>query len=204
MSGQLSLTGEAPHHTPRDERGRCVRDGFFTPDTLAMTIVARATGDFGAHGPALEPSAGGGAFVRAMAQEPSIGHVTAVDLEPATDLRAAGAGTVHVGDFLDYHPERAFRLIAGNPPFRDAQRHVEHALSLLVNRGALVFLLRLAFLESLSRVEFWRRHHASLRYVDVMHKRPSFTGGGTDSCAYGVFSFQNGYDGPTEQRFLEW
>jgi hypothetical protein len=48
-------------------------------------------------------------------------------------------------------------------------------------------LLRLAFVESARRFVWWERHGARLAHVYALAERPSFTGGGTDSAAYGWF-----------------
>lgn len=89
--------------------------------------------------------------------------------------------------------------IVGNPPFTGAEAHVRMAL-----REASVgvaFLLRLAFLESAARIPFWREHPAA--DVHVLSRRPSFTGSGTDSAAYGWFVWRRGYAGPTVLRHLD-
>lgn len=46
-------------------------------------------------------------------------------------------------------------------------------------------LLRLAFLESKKRCDFWQKHPVSKLYV--LSERPSFTGAGTDATAYAWF-----------------
>jgi hypothetical protein len=50
-------------------------------------------------------------------------------------------------------------------------------------------LLRLGFLESKKRREFWRRHPLTQLYPLI--ERPSFTGSGTDATAYGWFVWSN-------------
>ncbi len=91
--------------------------------------------------------------------------------------------------------------VVGNPPFKQALDHVEHALSLAfamranptLPAGGVAMLLRLAFLEGEVRRRFWERYPVT--DLHVMTRRPSFTGGKTDSCAYGFFVWR---DGPRE------
>lgn len=156
-------------------------DAYFTPDALATRLVSLLP----AHGAVCwEPHAGGGAFVRAL---------TAAGAEAviATDLVGWGAPR----DFLTESAPPVTRLdwIVGNPPFRNFEAHVSHALTLAPN---VAFLLRLAVMESASRAPLWQAW--PLRRVYVLAERPSFTGGGTDSAAYGWFLFRRGYTGPAE------
>lgn len=159
-------------------------DAYMTPDDLAEALVGLLP--IGPHHAVLEPHAGGGAFVRALTVRAR--HVLAVDIDPD-----AAVPLHHVGDFLAYEPNLALDYVVGNPPFRGFELHVEHALTLAPN---VAFLLRLAVMESRGRVDLWRRW--PLRKVWVLAERPSFTGGGTDSAAYGWFWFQRGYRGTAE------
>jgi hypothetical protein len=118
--------------------------------------------------------------------------VLGMDIDPD----AAGfADVVHsrVGDFRNYtHDLWPFLRgrdvwFVGNPPYLQAQEHIEHALSL--EPVGVAFLLRLGFLEGQKRAAFWRKHPPHT--VHVLSKRPSFTVGGTDSAAYGFFVWRN-------------
>jgi hypothetical protein len=64
------------------------------------------------------------------------------------------------------------------------------------------FLLRLGFLESSKRLEFWRRWPC--RKVFVLAERPSFTGGGTDSAAYALFWWDKVHQRATELEIISW
>jgi hypothetical protein len=164
---------------PADRR---LNDAYETPDPLATALVAELP--IPPRSWVLEPHAGGGAFVRALRGR---GHsVLAVDIDP-------GVSTVldHVGDFLDYRPAEPVGWCVGNPPFRGFEEHVRHALTLAPD---VAFLLRLGAMESRQRAPYWRRW--PLRHVWVLAERPSFTGGGTDSAAYGFFHFRRGFEGP--------
>ena len=171
-------------------------DAYYTPDDLAEALVSVLPVQ--EWDTALEPSCGGGAFVRAMQRRKM--QVLGMDIDgEAAGLR--GLSHAIVADFLAYDFAYHEPLwVIGNPPFSDAEAHVRHALD--VTDRHVAFLLRLAFLESRKRVPFWREHPP--RKVWVLSERPSFTGGATDSCAYGWFWFDKEHRGPTELGWLSW
>ncbi len=89
-------------------------------------------------------------------------------------------------DFLGAFPNRTFRLVATNPPYRDAEAFVRTALRCCLSPdGVAVFLLRLGFLESQGRVALFQERPPA--EVHVLTARPSFAHGRTDSTAYGLF-----------------
>jgi hypothetical protein len=188
-------------------------DSYQTPPDLAVAICDRLFHTDVAPLEILEPSAGKGAFVRAARARWPDAHVSAVEVNSAhlVELDAAGAQVILIDDWAslarglaaeqaDSGPER---LVLGNPPFRQAQEHVEAALEWMREGDHLAFLLRLGFLGSAARVAFWRR--PGLVSVAPIAPRPSFTGGGTDGAEYAVFVWRKGYRGaPTLQRPLTW
>jgi len=171
-------------------------DAYYTPDDVAQKCVA-TIGYRISKTRIIEPSAGGGAFLRAVLQYAWRSNTVACDVDPdASGLRIAGAH--HVGDFLTMpQPEDVAPLpvwVIGNPPYKHAMEHVEHALSLAFPEycphGGVAFLLRLAFVESEARRAFWRKWPVT--ELHILSKRPSFTGGKTDSCAYAFFVWHAG------------
>ena len=173
-------------------------DAYFTPDALATAIVGLLPIQPGAL--VWEPHAGGGAFVRALTARGAI--VTASDINPeAPALLDPHRGPTFGMDFLtcERTDEPRPDWIVGNPPFTGFEAHVDHALKWAPN---VVFLLRLAATESKSRVGMWQRW--PLRKVWVLAERPSFTDGGTDSCAYGVFWFCDAWRGEPAQIVPGW
>ena len=167
-------------------------DAYYTPDDVAAkcvgTIASRLRNVW-----AVEPSAGGGAFLRALAHH-KIGG-TACDVDPSAAGLAMG-GATFVGDFATMpRPDTMLPVwVIGNPPYSHAMEHVEHALSLALPdggpAGGVAFLLRLAFVESEARRAFWRKWPVT--ELHVLSRRPSFTGGKTDSCAYAFFIWHAG------------
>ena len=186
----MSATGRGK---PRD-----LLDRYYTPALLAERLTAllpvRETDRV------LEPSCGGGAFVRALLRRSP--RVHALDLD-SNARGLAATPFARVGDFLrEPVPDRGFDWIVGNPPYQDAEAHVAHALRCVREGGSVAFLLRLGFLEGQKRIPFWRTHPA--RRVFVLSERPSFTGGGTDSAAYGFFWWSRGWREETSLRVLSW
>jgi type I restriction-modification system DNA methylase subunit len=191
----FALTSAEPQKGERRES-----DYYPTPIALAERIVA--TVENVPHS-ILEPSAGSGSFVRAcqarfpnasiLAVEPSSQH-----WDSLIDLGATVGESTLEQHVHSYGDER-FDLIIGNPPFSLALEHIELCLDLLAPGGRLVFLLRLAFLESKGRIPFWKQH--TPRRVIVIPERPSFTGGATDKTAYAAFEWG---DATATRTDLEW
>jgi len=161
-------------------------DAYYTPDALAEALVAVLPIE--ATDTVMEPHAGGGAFVRAL--RPRCARVLACDVNPDAEGLAL-ADSAHRGDFLSCGISG--RWCVGNPPYRGFELHLEHALSLSRH---VAFLLRLAVMESAGRANLWRGW--PLRRVWVLAERPSFTGGRTDSAAYGWFWFDREWKQPAE------
>lgn len=183
--------------TSRTAATRRSLDRYYTPDEVAQACVATLPildGDT-----VLEPSAGAGAFLRAVRASFPCSRLRALDLDPASPARLPENGGFEVehADFGTWAPPEGERVewVVGNPPYNSAIEHVEAALR--VASVGVAFLLRLTFLESLDRVSFWRSTGASLDEVRVLARRPSFTGSGTDSMAYGWFVWNRRTRGAT-------
>jgi len=166
---------------PKEKRRHL--DQYFTPDELAMRLVATAW-KVSRSKNGLDPHVGGGAFARALK---AFGIFPAgMDLDPNSPGKI-DCGRFTSGDFLTTAPpelQSGYSMVIGNPPYTDAQDHVVRALE--VSDRHVFFLLRLGFLESAKRLPFWREYPC--RRVWVLSSRPSFTGNGRhDSCAYGWF-----------------
>lgn len=83
-------------------------------------------------------------------------------------------------DFLQY--DRRADLILTNPPFSIAKEFIDHARSL---SSTVIMLLRINYLGSISRHDWWKENSPSS--LHVLSKRPSFTGKGTDATDYAWF-----------------
>jgi hypothetical protein len=83
------------------------------------------------------------------------------------------------------------KVIITNPPFNIAMDIINKALDDVADGGFVIMLLRLNFLETKARKEFFNNHMP--KYIFVHHKRMSFTDkGGTDSIAYCHMVWQKG------------
>jgi hypothetical protein len=116
----------------------------------------------------LEPSAGSGAWLRALHDEEVGGFYTAVDADPeAPALRPSSYITRGVCGRFETQSQaalqgasparlgRAYDLIIGNPPFSWAENHARHGLQMLSPKGRLVFLVRQSFLATKERFPFF-------------------------------------------------
>lgn len=85
-------------------------------------------------------------------------------------------------DFLKDNTVRG--CIITNPPFSLAHEFIAHARR---HSPEVVMLLRLNFLGSIKRHDWWTKNEPDAIYV--LSQRPSFTGGGTDSTEYAWFAW---------------
>ncbi len=96
-------------------------------------------------------------------------------------------------DYLKAKMSNRYDLIFGNPPYSIAEEFIRKGLSELEQGGYLIFLLRLAFLESKKR-HFGLFTEFPPKEVSVLSRRPSFYGDGkTNATAYALFIWQEGY-----------
>ena len=73
-------------------------------------------------------------------------------------------------------------LILTNPPFSIAREFIDHSLE---HCNTCIMLLRINYLGSISRHEWWKQNQPTA--LHVLSKRPSFTGKGTDATDYAWF-----------------
>lgn len=156
----------------------------------------------------LEPAAGDGAIIRAVAASPRVGgrlyapqgRLTWDALELREECRPALEATgarVTIGDALVAPPGGvdplrrvvwpAADFIITNPPFSLALEFVVKAV--VETRTTTAMLLPLNWLGTEDRNEFLRHRTPD---VYVLPDRPSFTGCGTDSVTYGWFVWPRG------------
>jgi len=99
-------------------------------------------------------------------------------------------------------------LVMGNPPYKFAEQFVRGAFAAVRNGGYILFLLRLAFLESQTRGNgLWKAYPP--KEVYVLSARPSFINEGpkagkTDATVYGIFVWQKGWVGKSTLDWLDW
>jgi hypothetical protein len=118
----------------------------------------------------------------------------------ASDVEWYGFDLHFVADFLQQaRAPSGCSVLVTNPPYRLATQFAEHALTLVPD---VFLLLRLAFLESVSRTELLE--HSGLRRVLVFRKRlprmhPQNWDGprASSSMAFAWFCWRRNYAGPT-------
>lgn len=134
----------------------------------------------------LEPCAGSGAIIEVLRQRISAAVIDACEIEARheKELTSICNGQLFIQDFRTLY-KTGHDLVITNPPFSLAQEIIEHVFATKDYSTEVVMLLRLGFLESQKRKEFWDKHPLTQLYV--LSERPSFTKKGTDSAAYGWF-----------------
>lgn len=101
---------------------------------------------------ALEPSAGKGDIAQGIRermkvkQKPLQLDCVEIDSDLRAVLRQRGF-TVVENDFLEWDAQTRYDLIVMNPPFKDGDRHLLHALDLMKHGGQIVCLLNASTLE---------------------------------------------------------
>lgn len=167
---------------------RAVADFYATPKDVVHNFLNNYQIQ---DGNLLEPSAGNGNFLSAIRErESNERFVTALELrEEENDILNTYSDEVVIGSFLDWKPDKNYKVIIGNPPYSLALEFMEKCFEIANEDTEIIMLLRTAFLESRKRYEFWQKHPLSELYV--LSKRPSFTGKGTDATSYSFFVWNN-------------
>lgn len=180
------------------ETGRIEKEIYLTPDALALAICKRMFQRFARDNcpqprRILEPSSGGGAFLRAMRATWPDARITACDLrEECREHADKVEALFYAGNFVTELWTDKFDLICGNPPFLEAEEHRKRALQVLEPAGTLAFLLPVGFFGSKDRSETIWSNTDGTGFTPI-YPRPAFFGGGsTDRMEYGLFEWEPG------------
>lgn len=111
---------------------------------------------------------------------------------------------------LVWHPTPKLDWVVMNPPFKQAQRFVEHAMFCVRPGGHVTALLRHGFCVTAGRADF-RRRYPAFRMYDLQ-TRPSFYSTGkdgdsaktSDATEYKLFVWRVGYRGREVCDVLHW
>ena len=177
-------------HISATNRGskRIESDFYATPDSTIDKLLA--IHKLNKNTNILEPCAGDGAIVKALRRNGYTNWIHSIELRKEEfDNLAPHSNNVSIGDFLKFETDIDYGTIITNPPFSIAQQIIEHCFEIASPDTEIIMLLRLAFLESKKRYNFWQNYPVSKLYV--LSERPSFTGHGTDATAYAWFVWDN-------------
>ena len=139
---------------------------------------------------ALEPTCGDGAVVEAcvswMGKRLAPPAWTGVELRKSAVREPAAYAHLYEGcDFRTWIPPRHYQLAIGNPPYNLAEEIIRKCLA---HCDVVVMLLRVGFLGSDDRVDFFRTVGANPALF-ILPDRPSFDGIGTDASTYAWFAW---------------
>lgn len=157
-------------------------DEYQTPPEPIQALLKNFS--FRSHG-LLEPCAGRGEILKQINKDfpNSIlpgGQMIAVEIqEKERPSLERVADQVFIEDFLTWEPDACqpedglyIDTIISNPPYGMAEKIIEHCFEIASPHADIVMLLRLGFLSSRSRRDFWKRH--PLTQLLVLAERPSF------------------------------
>ena len=175
--------------------GEVIESVEFYPSPLNLcTAALKLIPNVYTAGYALDPGAGSGVWGTAFRELNKHAHL--VGIEKRRLVMPKGYNLWDTEDYLKEVWGFRYDIIFGNPPYSLAEEFIRKGISELEQGGYLVFLLRLAFLESRKRVPFYKEFPP--KEVSVLSRRPSFYGNGkTDATAYALFIWQEGYKGKT-------
>ena len=72
---------------------------------------------------------------------------------------------IYVKDFLDVEPQKKYDSIITNPPFSLAQEFIENSINMLKEDGKVAMFLKIQFLESSRRKEFFEKYPPKIIYI---------------------------------------
>lgn len=167
-------------------------DFYATPKNCILNLLNNI--DLNLYGnDVLEPGAGNGNIVSCVKNIYPNKKITSLEIriEEYINLKEYSDNVI-IKNYFEFNSSEKYHIIIGNPPYSLAKEFVEKSFELLDDKGILIFLLRLGFLESRSRFDFWKKY--PLNSLFVLSKRPSFIGKSTDSTAYAWFLWDRNTD----------
>lgn len=152
--------------------------------------------------PVYEPACGGGHMVQALAKAGYRVHWS--DLV----YRGYGSITDYPTNFLfEAVPEAIGCDIITNPPYKHALEFVERALDLVRDGGKVAMFLKLTFLESKKRAEFFKKCPPKKVYVFsgriICARNGDFEKYTNTIVAYAWYVWEKGYTGETVLKWID-
>ncbi|NOH35633.1 DNA methyltransferase [Vibrio chagasii] len=149
------------------------RELYPTPDecveALLSKLTLRSTDKF------LEPCLGTGAIYNKV--DLPVNQKSFAEIDKGIDYLTTDFGTQDV--------------IITNPPFSLTEEFIRKSLSELAPDGTMAYLQRVNYLGSKKRLPFWFDIGFPPK-CPIIVPRPRFVGGGSDSCEYAWFIWDNG------------
>lgn len=142
-------------------------------------------------GAIFEPCAGNGNFIMAIRQKGYRNKIIANEIRKEENQNLLNAGATYIDhyDFLQHQfKDKDIKTLITNPPYSTAEDFFRKSKEQFPE-AEIIMLLRLAFLESKKRYDFWQQYPVNKLYI--LSQRPSFTGKGTDATAYAWFVWNN-------------
>ncbi|MDI9412104.1 MAG: hypothetical protein QM401_00805 [Bacillota bacterium] len=167
---------------------RRASDFYETPENVARFFIEfMLTEDYKT---ILEPCSGSGNIVRALREFYPKATIIASDILDVDQIKQANVTYPNTDFLVEPALDTPIDLIITNPPYSIAEKIIRRCFDLYPT-ATVVMLLRLDFLGSQERHDFWSKHPVNQIYP--LSCRPSFTGdGGTDSNNYGWFVWEPG------------
>lgn len=182
--------------TKKQTHARAQQDFYPTPLDLAQTIVRKYVPLHACT--FLDPGCGDGVFARALRSSFNWQTGLTVSGIDTVDRQAAQYyDNFWLADFVQHSSFKTaagkalvFDCVIGNPPYSLAEAFVRKSFQLLEYGGSILFLLKLAFLESKTRARGLFAENPPA-FVHVLAQRPSFDGTGhTNDYAFAVFVWE--------------
>ncbi|KKM93418.1 hypothetical protein LCGC14_1208500 [marine sediment metagenome] len=188
---------------------RKLLDFYPTPIELCRTFLLEVLPDYKVDGResfVLDPGAGTGVWGDALVEIDDNVNITGIEIDSKLFCNPNYNRWI-VNDFIspdNYHLLHKYDLVIGNPPFYVARQFIEKSYGLLRDGGVMSFLLRLSFLESITRYNrFWPFY--TPKYIYVSTRRVSFTGNKkSNSTAYMLPVWIKGFKGEPTLRWFHW
>ncbi len=149
------------------------RELYPTPDECVISLLEKLT--FRPSDKFLEPCYGTGAIYEKVDLPQN--QKSFAEIEKGIDYLTTDFGTQDV--------------IITNPPFSLTEEFIRKSLSELAPNGTMAYLQRVNYLGSIARLSFWKEVGFPQK-TPVIVPRPRFVGGGSDSCEYMWFIWDNG------------
>lgn len=125
----------------------------------------------------------------------------------SSDVKNRGYKNTKIIDFLEYKKINNFDIIT-NPPYKYAKEFVEHAINISTNGTKIAMFLKLTFLESKKRLEFFKKYPFKILYVSSSRLQcakdgdfEKYSKGGGTAVAYGWYIWVKGFNG---NPILDW